>query len=131
MLKIKKHYQVEVNFNPVSIQQFTIGDQPQLRGVTTVAIEAYTSAQFTTSYNQNPVVPVATGLIVTLAIDRDGITKEDVYNLPYYSLVRSFNAGILFQLDNVKINWSKSYISIVNATGLTTGQSAVLSVYYL
>lgn len=130
MFKIKKHYQVEVNFATLAVGRYDIGDQPDLRGKTITGIEAYTATQYAVSYNGRPVVASGVGINVILSSSDSSQVKESIYQLPYYSLIRSLNGGVYPKLVPQVLNWSKSYLYITTVTGLTAGQSAILSVYY-
>jgi hypothetical protein len=131
MFRIKKHFQVEVNFsNSVAVGRYDIGDQPDLRGKKITAIETYTATQFSVSYNGRNVITTGTGISVVLASSETEQVRESVYQLPYFALIRSLNGGIYPKFLPQVINWSKSYLYIANTAGLVVGQSAVLSVYY-
>lgn len=130
MFKIKKHFQIEVNFGTLAVGRYDIGDQPDLRGKTITAIEAYTSAQYAVSYNGRPVVASGVGINVILSSSDSSQVKESIYQLPYYTLIRSLNGGVYPKLVPQIINWSKSYMYITQTLGLTAGQSAILSIYY-
>lgn len=130
MFRIKKHFQVEVNFASLAVGRYDIGDQPDLRGKRITAIEAYTATQYAVSYNGRAVVPTGVGINVILASADTDQVRESIYQLPYFSLIRSVNGGIYPKLVPQVINWSKSYLYISSVTGLTAGQSAIISVYY-
>lgn len=130
MFRIKKHFQVEVNFASLAVGRYDIGDQPDLRGKRITGIETYTSGQCAVSYNGRPVVPFGFGISVILASADTDQVRESIYQLPYFSLIRSANGGIYPKLVPQIINWSKSYLYISSVTGLTAGQSAIISVYY-
>lgn len=130
MFRIKKHFQVEVNFASLAVGRYDIGDQPDLRGKRITAIEAYTATQCAVSYNGRAVVPTGVGINVILASADTDQVRESIYQLPYFSLIRSVNGGIYPKLVPQVINWSKSYLYISSVNGLTAGQSAIISVYY-
>lgn len=130
MFRIKKHFQIEVNFGTLAVGRYDIGDQPDLRGKTITGLETYISAQYAVSYNGRPTVPTGVGITVVLASNDSSQVKESIYQMPYYSLIRSLNGGVYPKLVPQVINWSKSYLYITTVTGLTAGQSAIISVYY-
>lgn len=127
-LKIKNAIQVEVTFGTVAAgQKYYFPDVPQLRNVTTHGLEAFASTQLTTTPNgktvfSNTYVPT---VMVVLSVG----DNEDVYQIPYYTLISSNNGGFIREFADLKININKSYLQL-NATGITAGHAASLVWYY-
>lgn len=132
MFQIKKQFQISVTIpTPLATGNITIGDQPQLRNVKTVAIESYVSTGLAISSSNAAVIPVFNGITVTLSIrDNDGVSRENFIALPLSTLIRTLNGGIYTKFPAIMIDWSKSYVTVSNTTGLTAGQAIALSVYY-
>ena len=92
-------------------------------------IEAFTSTQLSTTPNNNTVVSsgVQDQLVVTL-IDNDN--KERVYQLPYYTAIRSLNGGFVLMVKPFILNLTRSYVQITDATGISANQVASFNLYY-
>jgi hypothetical protein len=103
-------------------------DVPQLRGKYVQGIEAFTDAQVKKTMTQTDVIADAgkTGLLVNIVVDSDTILE----NLPYYTLIATYNGGLIRQFKNIKININKSNIYIGNGTFLVSGTSAFFTFYY-
>jgi len=128
---ITNSYLVELNLPTVSLgQRYTFLDVPQLRynAVIIDGIEAFQNDQLATSPNNKAVINgnAISGIVVTLVIDE----TEDLYQIPYYTLVSGNNAGLIREFANKRINLVKSYATILNTTGLTAGQSLIFNFYY-
>lgn len=128
---ITSSYLVELNLPTISLgQRFTFLDVPQLRynAVIIDGIEAFTNAQLATSPNAKAVINASAslGIVVTLVVDE----TEDIYQIPYYTLISANNAGLIREFANKRINLVKSYATILNTTGLSTGQSLMFNFYY-
>jgi hypothetical protein len=128
---ITNSYLVELNLPTVSLgQRYTFLDVPQLRynAVIIDGIEAFQNDQLATSPNNKAVINAnaVSGIVITLVIDE----TEDLYQIPYYTLVSGNNAGLIREFANKRINLVKSYATILNTTGLTAGQSLIFNFYY-
>jgi len=128
---ITNSYLVELNLPTVSLgQRYTFLDVPQLRynAVIIDGIEAFQNDQLATSPNNKAVINAnaVSGIVITLVIDE----TEDLYQIPYYTLVSANNAGLIREFANKRINLVKSYATILNTTGLTAGQSLMFNFYY-
>ena len=128
---ITNSYLVELNLPTVSLgQRFTFLDVPQLRynAVIIDGIEAFTADQLATSPNAKTIIPAAaaTGIVLTLVVDE----TEELYQIPYYTLISGNNAGLIREFANKRINLVKSYATILNITSLTAGNSLIFNFYY-
>lgn len=128
---IQNSYLVEVNLTTVAVgQRYYFLDVPTLRApyIFVQGIEAYNSSQVTLSPNGANIVTAAgaTGLVVTFAVRE----TEEVYQIPYYTLISSANGGLIREFANKQINLTKSYVTILDATALAPAQSAIFNFYY-
>lgn len=67
----------------------------------------------------------ATKLAITLMWQ----DKEFIKLQPYTGIISAISFGMIRRLDNVQINLTKSYITVL-ASGITAGKSAVINFYY-
>jgi hypothetical protein len=128
---ITNSYLVELNLPTISLgQRYTFLDVPQLRynAVIIDGLEAFTSDQLATSPNAKTIIPAnaAQNIVLTLVVDE----TEDMYQIPYYTLISGNNAGLIREFSNKRINLVKSYATILNVTNLTANQSLIFNFYY-
>jgi len=128
---INNSYLVEVNLTTVANgQRYYFLDVPTLRApyIFVQGIEAYTSDQVAVSPNNSNIVSPtgATGIVLTFAVRE----TEEIYQIPYYTLVAGYNAGMIREFANKQINLTKSYVTILDSTNLIAGQSAIMNFYY-
>lgn len=125
---INRSYLTEVLFtNTPSVgMRVMFLDIPQLRNVTTVGLECFTATQLTTSPNSKVVVTAVTGIVLTLAIGN----VEEVFQVPCIDLVPGSNSGLIRLLKNKTINLPKSYITVLDATGLVIDTSVLFNFIY-
>lgn len=128
---IENSYLVEVNLPSITLgQRYTFLDIPQLRynAVTMMGIEAFTANQLATSPNNKTVISAAgsVNIVCTFVVNE----TEDIYQIPYYTLISSNNAGLIREFQNKRINLVKSYITILNVTGLNANESVMFNFYY-
>ena len=122
---------VELNLPTISLgQRYTFLDVPQLRynAVIIEGLEAFTVDQLKVSPNNKAIISATASLnlVLTLVVDE----TEELYQIPYYTLISGQNAGLIREFANKRINLVKSYITILNTTGLTAGESAIFNFYY-
>lgn len=128
---ITNSYLVELNLPTIGLgQRYTFLDVPQLRynAVIIDGLEAFTSTQLTTSPNGKAIITDAAslGIVLTFVVNE----TEEVYQIPYYTLVSGNNAGLIREFGNKRINLVKSYATILNIAGLTAAQSLIFNFYY-
>lgn len=119
---------------PAAGQKVNFLDIPQLRDdprdprrrVLTVGISAYDAGQLTTSPNSNVVVSTLIGLVVTFAIH----STEELFQMPVSDLNSASNSGLIRLFKNKVINFPKSYITILDATGLNQNESVLFNIIY-
>lgn len=107
-------------------------DIPQLRKGTTpvkvIGIEAFTASQLAVSPLGNPVIAAAdvTGIVCTFAVG----LKEDIYKVPLVDLVPALNNGLIRIFREKEINYTKSYITILNVGTLAQNQAIMFNFIY-
>ena len=111
---------------PAANQKVNFLDIPQIRNVKTIGIECFRRADLTISPNSNTVVAVLTGMVLTLAIG----SKEDVYLMPCEDLRPATNSGLIRLFKEKTINFPKSYITILDATGLAVNEALIFNIIY-
>lgn len=130
---IDKYYMVEVQLTSVGANAvIPFKDIPQLRekmrDVKTIGITAYTAAQLATSPLGLTVIAAAnvTGIVVTFVTD----LKEEIYRMPLIDLVSGSNSGLIRIFREKKINFPKSYITILTPGTLAVNQSVPFGIIY-
>jgi hypothetical protein len=103
-------------------------DVPQLRGKFVQGIEAFTDAQVKKTMTQTNTIADAgkNGLLVNIVVDSDTILE----NLPYYTLISTYNGGLIREFKNIKININKSNVYIGDGTNIVANTSAFFTFYY-
>ena len=91
-------------------------------------LESFSAAQLTKSPSGLDIVAanIFSKAYLVLAVDN----AEDIYQIPLFSLNPTLNAGIIRQLDGVKINFTKSKVIIPDSTGLVANTSFFFNFYY-
>lgn len=133
---IELSYLTEVKLvnTPTNGQRVNFLDIPQLRDnpnnpkfrVKTIGIECFDVNTLTISPNSNVVVGKLTGLVVTFAIG----STEEIFQFPCNDLNTPTNSGLIRLFKEKTINFPKSYITIVDATGLNVNESVIFNVIY-
>ena len=128
---IQNSYLVEVNLTTVANgQRYYFLDVPTLRApyIFVQGIEAYNKDQVSLSPNGFTIINPAgaLGIVVTFAVRE----TEEVYQIPYYTLIASANGGLIREFANKQINLTKSYITVLDSTALQAGESAIFNFYY-
>lgn len=128
---IYNSYLVEVNLTTVAVgQRYYFLDVPTLRApyIFVQGIEAYNRDQVTQSPNAATIISAAgaQGIVVTFAVRE----TEEVYQIPYFTLIASANGGLIREFANKQINLTKSYITILDPAALSAGESAIFNFYY-
>jgi hypothetical protein len=111
---------------PANGQKVPFLDIPQLRNVKTIGIECFKLTDLTISPNSNTVVSVLTGMVLTLAIQ----SAEDIYLYPCNDLNPALNSGLIRPFAEKKIDFPKSYITILDSTGLSQNESVLFNIIY-
>ena len=104
-------------------------DIPNLsrNNVVIYGIEAFTDSELSVAPSGATTVGASTGIVVTL---RDNQKKEFMYNVPYYTLIRANNAGLIVMMKPRIINLTDCYVSLTSTSGLTLNEVAAFNLYY-
>ena len=90
-------------------------------------IEAFTETQLAVAPSGATTVGTSTGIVVTL---RDNQKQEFMYQVPYFTLIRANNAGLIVMLKPRIINLTDCYVNLTSTTGLTVNEVACFNLYY-
>ena len=132
-LIIKRSQLIEAQFTgtPATGKKYQFTEIPNIsrNNIVIYGFEAFTATQLAVTPNNNTVVAagVSDQLVVTL-IDNDN--KERVYQLPYYTAIRSLNGGFVLMVKPFILNLTRSYVQITSATGITAKEVASINLYY-
>jgi hypothetical protein len=104
-------------------------DIPNLsrNNVVVYGIEAFTDSELSVAPSGATTVGSSTGIVVTL---RDNQKKEFMYQVPYYTLIRANNAGLIVMMKPRIINLTDCYVSLTATTGLSLNEVAAFNLYY-
>jgi hypothetical protein len=132
-LIIKRSQLIEAQFTgtPAAGKKYQFTEIPNIsrNNIIVYGFEAFTATQLAVTPNNNTVVAsgVSDQLVVTL-IDSDN--KERVYQLPYYTAIRSLNGGFVLMVKPFILNLTRSYVQITSATGINANEVASFNLYY-
>ena len=132
-LIIKRSQLIEAQFTgtPATGKKYQFTEIPNIsrNNIVVYGFEAFTATQLAVTPNNNTVVAsgVSDQLVVTL-IDNDN--KERVYQLPYYTAIRSLNGGFVLMVKPFILNLTRSYVQITSATGISANEVASFNLYY-
>ena len=132
-LIIKRSQLIEAQFTgtPATGKKYQFTEIPNIsrNNIVVYGFEAFTATQLAVTPNNNTVVAagVSDQLVVTL-IDNDN--KERVYQLPYYTAIRSLNGGFVLMVKPFILNLTRSYVQITSATGISANEVASINLYY-
>lgn len=132
-LIIKRSQLIEAQFTgtPATGKKYQFTEIPNIsrNNIVIYGFEAFTATQLAVTPNNNTVVGsgVSDQLVVTL-IDNDN--KERVYQLPYYTAIRSLNGGFVLMVKPFILNLTRSYVQITSATGISSNEVASINLYY-
>jgi hypothetical protein len=132
-LIIKRSQLIEAQFTgtPATGKKYQFTEIPNIsrNNIVIYGFEAFTATQLAVTPNNNTVVAssVSDQLVVTL-IDSDN--KERIYQLPYYTAIRSLNGGFVLMVKPFILNLTRSYVQITSATGISANEVASFNLYY-
>ena len=132
-LIIKRSQLIEAQFTgtPAAGKKYQFTEIPNIsrNNIIVYGFEAFTATQLAVTPNNNTVVAsgVSDQLVVTL-IDSDN--KERIYQLPYYTAIRSLNGGFVLMVKPFILNLTRSYVQITDATGVNANEVASFNLYY-
>jgi hypothetical protein len=132
-LIIKRSQLIEAQFTgtPATGKKYQFTEIPNIsrNNIVVYGFEAFTATQLAVTPNNNTVVAsgVSDQLVVTLI---DNENKERVYQLPYYTAIRSLNGGFVLMVKPFILNLTRSYVQITSATGINANEVASFNLYY-
>jgi hypothetical protein len=132
-LIIKRSQLIEAQFTgtPATGKKYQFTEIPNIsrNNIVIYGFEAFTATQLAVTPNNNTVVAsgVSDQLVVTLI---DNENKERVYQLPYYTAIRSLNGGFVLMVKPFILNLTRSYVQITSATGINANEVASFNLYY-
>jgi hypothetical protein len=132
-LIIKRSQLIEAQFTgtPAAGKKYQFTEIPNIsrNNIIVYGFEAFTATQLAVTPNNNTVVAagVSDQLVVTL-IDSDN--KERIYQLPYYTAIRSLNGGFVLMVKPFILNLTRSYVQITSASGINANEVASFNLYY-
>jgi hypothetical protein len=131
MKPIVRSYLTEVNLGnttPGAGANINIKDYPQLRDVYVTGFEVFSDNVLTLSPSGKTVVTTLTGITLTLV---DIYNMEMVYQYPTYDLNPVNVGGFYRDFNPFQIQITKSFISILNPSGLNQNESVMINFFYV
>lgn len=132
-LIIKRSQLIEAQFTgtPAAGKKYQFLEIPNIsrNNIIVYGFEAFTAAQLAVTPNNNTVIASTTSdqMVVTL-IDNDN--KERIYQLPYYTAIRSLNGGFVLMVKPFILNLTRSYVQLTSTAGINANEVASLNLYY-
>jgi len=114
--------------------RFAFPDLPKLRYTALQALTIFTAGTITTSPIGNPIF--STTVMKTAYLTLYANERQDLYRIPMLELNRIQNSAVdpfvrsLFEFNNPKVTWDKSYIELGAAPANTVNTSFLFGVYY-
>jgi hypothetical protein len=93
-------------------------------------IEAYSADQMAFAPSGLEVIDASDVPNISYTLVTTDSNYKQVENQPYYNAIRSLNGGFIVLLNNMKIDLTKCYITILDAGGLQVNQTCVFNLYY-
>jgi hypothetical protein len=132
-LIIKRSQLVEAQIvgTPAAGKKYQFTDVPNIsrNNIIIYGFEVFTAAQLAVTPNNNTVIAATSSdqLVITLV---DNENREIIYQLPYYTAIRSLNGGFVLMVKPFILNLTRSYVQITSATGISENQVASVNLYY-
>ena len=130
MKAIKRSYLVEINLGntaPGNGANINFQDYPQLRNIYLAGLTVLESNSVTKSPAGKNVVNDTKGITITLL---DMQNQEVLHQYPTQDLDPYFTSGFYRDLVPFKIQLVKSYITILNNSGLLANESVLINIFY-
>jgi len=110
-------------------KRYHFSDVPAIsrNNVVLYGIEAFTETQLTKAPSSKTVVGASTGIVVTLLDDQK---QQFVYQIPYFTLIRNNNAGLIVMLKPRILNLTDCFVQLTDTAGLSSGEVACFNLYY-
>jgi hypothetical protein len=131
MKPIVKSYLAEVNLGTGTVgagQNINIQDYPQLRDIYITGIQVFSADQLSVSPQGKTVVPTLLGITLTLM---DKYNMEMIFQYPTFDLNSANVAGFYRDINPFYLQLTKSYITVLDPTGLSSNQSVMLNIFYV
>jgi hypothetical protein len=131
MKPILRSYLTEVNLGgttPGNGQNINIQDYPQLRDIMVTGVEVFDSGQVSLSPSGKTAVSTLTGITLTLL---DTFNMEQIYQYPTFDLNPTNVGGFYRDFVPFPLQLTKSYITVLNNTGLNANESVILNFFYI
>jgi hypothetical protein len=130
IIKRSQIIEAQITGTPTVGKRYFFTDIPQLARLNIIiyGIEAFTSTQLAVSpQSGNAVVGTSTGIALTL---RDQNKLEFAYQIPYYTLIRANNSGLVVLFTPKTINLTDCFVQLTSTTGITANDVACFNLYY-
>ena len=131
IIKRSQLVEAQVVGTPAAGKKYQFTDVPNIsrNNILIYGFEVFTAAQLSTTPNNNTVIPSATSDQLGLTLSENN-NKELIYQLPYYTAIRSLNGGFVLMVKPFILNLTRSYIQLTDATGISENQVACVNLYY-
>lgn len=130
IIKRSQIIEAQITGTPTTGKRYFFTDIPQLARLNIIiyGLEAFTSTQLAVSPQSGaPVVSTSTGIAVTL---RDQNKLEFAYQIPYYTLIRANNSGLVVLFTPKTINLTDCFVQLTSTTGISASDVACFNLYY-
>lgn len=132
-LIIKRSQLVEAQFTGTVAAgkkyQFTEVPNLSRNNIIVYGFEAFTATQLSVTPNNNTVIAAADADQITVTLV-DNENRERIYQLPYYTAIRSLNYGFVLMVKPFILNLTKSYVQVTDSSGIGTNEVACFNIYY-
>lgn len=130
IIKRSQIIEAQITGTPTVGKRYFFTDIPQLARLNIIiyGIEAFTSTQLAVSPQSGAnVVGTSTGIALTL---RDQNKLEFAYQIPYYTLIRANNSGLVVLFTPKTINLTDCFVQLTATTGINANDVACFNLYY-
>lgn len=131
MRSIKRSYLIEINLGttvPGAGANLNFQDYPQLRDVYCIGLSVADINTASVSPSGKTVVSSTAGITLT-AIDK--YNMEILHQYPTKDLNPYYTSGFYRDINPFPIQLTKSFITILNNSGLNANESVLVNIYYL
>ena len=126
-LPVSKVEVVEIQIDALR-KQYKFGDIVNLRNKKIRIVETFRVTQVPVTNTGNNVTADATYNKSFMVLAIKG--REDINRVPLQSFNSKDNFGRRLLLNDLEVDWPKSYIEVGDQIGLTVGESYLVNVYY-
>jgi hypothetical protein len=127
---VERSYFVTLAFPNVTLgRSFNFSDLPELRDKKIVGIETIINADLTTS--PSGATLVSNGASLTLTLVEKGSSIEFIKDCPVLSYRRATNNGRLYSFKARKVDWERSFCTMVATAGIVASNVIGFNVFYL